>query len=80
MLYEICYHGNAGIDTIQADSRAEVERILREGWENFQRFSVHETGHIMVYAIELTEQNGRDKRTAALYYDEELQPIWLLFE
>ena len=39
MLYEICYHGRTGLDAIQADSRQEVERILREKWESFQSFA-----------------------------------------
>ena len=74
MLYEICYHGRTGLDAIQADSRQEVERILREKWESFQSFAVPETGRIQVYAVELTREN---KRAAAAYLDEELQFIWL---
>lgn len=80
MIYEICYHGCTGLDAIQAEGRAEVERILREKWEDFQSFTVPETGRIQVYAVELTEKNGRDRRTAAAYLDEDLQFIWLLCE
>ena len=77
MVYEIHYTGSAGLDLIQADSRLEVERILREKWEGFQSFTVPETGNIRVYAVELTREN---KRTAAAYLDEDLQFIWLLCE
>lgn len=80
MVYEIHYNGSAGLDLIQTDSRAEVEKILREKWESFQSFTIPETGKIQVYAVELTEKNGRDKRTAAAYLDEDLQFIWLLCE
>lgn len=74
MIFEIKYSGSAGLDLIQAETRADAERILREHWENFQSFTVPETGSIQVYAVELSEQN---KRTAALYYDDEDQFIWL---
>lgn len=74
MVYEIQYSGGAALDLIQADSRADVERILREHWEAVQPFTVPETGKISVYAVELSEQN---ERTAAAYFDEELLFIWL---
>ena len=82
MLFQVCFSvevkdeeaRDSFFEVAQVDSRAEVEKVIEEGFDNIQSFTIPETGSIRVYAVELDDNN---KPVAALYHDPEALWVWL---
>lgn len=78
MIYKVCYkNADTLFDEVEFEDRHELRKHIEDNLNNYQRFSLAETGHIFVYAAELDE-NGKPARF--LYLHEIDGFIWLKVE